>query len=207
SFNHKLGGTQINDVTVLGGLPGRYTDNGVKFSWTNGTPVLTTSDSTTGIFEKGLANGFQLTVPADTKPKRLKIYLGLFAARGHFEATLSDFSSVPFTDESVTNLFGNSYGVYTLDFAAASAGKTLMVKYTAAEIFNADFGNVTWQAATLHLPGVLLRNPRTTNGGFSFLVSSEVSANHVIEYATALSGPWFRLTNFLWNGADVPITD
>jgi hypothetical protein len=208
SFNHESGGNQISGVTIVaGGVPSRYTDNAVSFSWTNGTPVLATNNTTTGIFVKGVGNGFQMSIPADTKLKRLKVYVGLFAARGHFEASLSDFSAPPFTDDSLTNLFGNGYRTYTLDFSAASSNKFLIVKYTAAELFDADFGNVTWQAATVHFPIITLLNPQKAGNQFSFMVRSELMKMHVVEYCTSLPGPWFTLTNFFGTGADVLITD
>ena len=169
--------------------------------------MLAINSTTTGIFVKGLGNGFQFSVPADTKFTRLKIYLGLFAAQGHFEAGLNDFSAPPFTDDSLMSAFGNSYGVYTLDFAAATPGKALNIKYTSAQLFDPDFGNVTWQAATLHLPLLTLSNPQKSGNQFSFIVSSEFNAIHDVEYAPSLSGPWLNLTNFPGVTTDVLITD
>jgi len=208
SFNHKVGGNQISGVSILGGgIPSQFSDNGVGFSWTNGTPVLIANNTTTGIYMDGVGNGFVMSLPADTKPKRLKVYLGVFAARGHFEASLSDFSAPPFIDDSVTNLFGNNYATYTLDFSAASSNKTLVVKYTASQLFDPDFGNVTWQAATLHYPIIALRNPKKEGTQFSFLVQSELLKMHDVEYSLSLPGPWLNLTSFLGTGADVLIVD
>jgi hypothetical protein len=208
SFNHKSGGNQISDVTIVAnGNPSRYADNAVSFSWTNGTPVLATNNTTTGIFVEGVGNGFQMSIPADTKPKRLKVYLGLFAAHGHFEASLSDFSAAPYIENSLTNLFGNSYRTYTIDFSAASSNKFLIVKYTASELFDPDFGNVTWQAATLHFPIITLLSPQKSGDQFSFVVRSELSKMHDVEYCDSLPGPWFTLTNFPGTGADVLIVD
>jgi len=146
-------------------------------------------------------------VPADTKLKRLKVYVGLFAAQGHFEAGLNDFSAPPFTDESLLSAFGNRYGIYTLDFAAGSPGKALNIKYTPAQIFDPSFGNVTWQAATLHPPLILLHSLQSSNGQFSFIVSSELNALHDVEYSSSLYGPWLKLTNFVMTGADVIVSD
>jgi len=97
--------------------------------------------------------------------------------------------------------------VYTLDFSAASPGKVLNVKYTSAQLFDPDFGNVTWQAATLHIKRLVLRNPQRQGNQFSFIVSSEFNAIHDVEYSTSLSGPWLPLTNFPGTTADVLITD
>jgi hypothetical protein len=207
SFNHQLDGMQLGDVAVIGnGNASRYTDNAVNFSWTNGTPILVTNTAT-GIFMPGLGNGFQFSVPADTTLKRLKVYLGIFAAQGYFEASLNDFSAPPFTDDSLSSAFNNSYGVYTLDFSTPSPGKVINIKYTSEQLFDPEFGNVTWQAATLHIPLIILRNAQYSAGAFSFVVTTEFNSMHKVEYSASLSGPWLQLTNFMGNTANVLITD
>src|SRR5205823_3074459 len=87
--------------------------------------------------------------PADTTTKRLKVYVGLYGARGNFQAYLSDFSAKAYTDTSVSNVYDSSYAVFTLDYAAASAGQDLIVQYRSMTLYDFDFGNVTLQAATL----------------------------------------------------------
>jgi hypothetical protein len=207
SFNHKLGGTQVNDVISIGtGNPSRYTNNAVGFSWTNGTPVLATNTAT-GIFMPGLSDGFQFSVPADTTRKRLKISLGLFGAQGRFEASLSDFSAPPFIDDSLSRIYGDTTGLYTLDFSASSSGKVLNVTYTSEQLFDPIYGNVTWQAATLRIPLIVLSNPQSSGAQFSFLVTSEFNAVHDVEYSSSLSGPWLNLTNFVGTAAGLLITD
>ena len=51
--------------------------------------------------------------------------------------------------------------MYTLNYAAASAGQSLRVTYTANTLFDADFGNVTLQAATLSGPAPPTNSPPT----------------------------------------------
>src|SRR6185503_2945853 len=96
----------------------RYTDNAAAFSWTNGTPTLTANNSTTGIYASGGDNGFQFIMPADMTLRRLRLYVGLYGARGRLEASLSDFSAAPFIEDSLVSAFGNGYRVYTLYYAA-----------------------------------------------------------------------------------------
>src|SRR5205823_11039370 len=110
--------------------------------------------------------GFQITVPADTNSRTLKVYVGLYGAQGNFQAWLSDFSGPAYTDIALSNVFDNAYGVYTLTYAAASSGQTLKVRYRPLSLFDQDFGNVTLQAATLVLntsgnapPSVSITNP------------------------------------------------
>src|SRR5207247_5858609 len=127
----------------------QYSDNYSAYNWSDGTPTAVASSTRTGVFINGLNDGFAITAPADTALRTLKVYVGLYGAQGHFQAYLSDFSAPAYSDSSLRNIFGNAYSVYTLTYAAAAAGQTLTVKYTAKALFDADFGNVTFQAASL----------------------------------------------------------
>ena len=102
-----------------------------------------------GIYVIGLNNGFQVTAPADTTARALKVYVGLWAAGGRLEASLSDGSAPVYIDTSLLNSGGTSNGVYTLNYQAGSAGQTLTVKWTVGTVFN-QWSNVTLQAATLN---------------------------------------------------------
>jgi len=150
-FDHKANVVQqISDLTKLGtNVVERYGDNHTGYSWSDGTPTASTNGTTTGVFITGVTNGFEITVPADTTSRTLKIYLGLYGAQANFQAWLSDFSSPAYTDTTLSNFFGNSYAVYTVTYAAASSGQALTVRYRSLKLFDQDFGNVTLQAATL----------------------------------------------------------
>jgi hypothetical protein len=56
SFNHKAGVTQqISNFTIVGtGPANRYNNNTFGYSWTNGTPTGSATNSTTGIFILGI---------------------------------------------------------------------------------------------------------------------------------------------------------
>ena len=150
SFNHKSGATQqIGNYTVLGsGAIQRYTNNPNFYSWTGGTPTASATNTATGLYVIGQNNGFQITVPADTTQRTLKVYVGLWAAGGRFEASLSDGSAATYVDTSLLNSSSTSNGVYTVTYRAASSGKTLTVKWTVNTTFN-QWSNITLQAATL----------------------------------------------------------
>ena len=147
-FNHKATVTQqISNFTVVGaGTPARYANNSVGYSWTDGTPTVTATNSTTGVFIAGTGSGFRVTAPADVALRTLKIYVGAWRAQGRLQAQLSDGSAADFVDTSLSNSAGvTTLGVYTLTYQAASNGQTLTVSYT----LNSGAGNVTLQAATL----------------------------------------------------------
>ena len=119
------------------------------YDWSDGTPTLSATGSKTGVFIHGLANGFMLTAPADSDARTLKLYVGLYGAQGNLQAYLSDFSAPAYTDTSLRSVYGNDYGVYSFSYRAASAAQMLIVKFTAWNLYDADYGNVTLQAATL----------------------------------------------------------
>jgi hypothetical protein len=151
-FDHKSGVTQqIGNYTVIGDPNQIYSlgDNPTGFSWSDGTPQLNANDVHTGVFALNLGNGFQFTVPADINPKTLRIYVGLWRARGRLEASLSDSSAPTYLDTSFSNELGTSNGIYTIGFASASPGQTLTIKYTVQSSYYLSSGNATLEAATL----------------------------------------------------------
>jgi hypothetical protein len=101
------------------------------------------------VFVFGEESGFALALPADTTVRTAKVYVGLYGAVGEFQAWLGDFSAQPYVDTSLDNVFDSSYAVYTLTYAAASAGKTLHIRYRPRLLYDGEFGNVTLQAVTL----------------------------------------------------------
>ncbi len=170
-FNHKGNVVpQIGDSTRPGtNLVQRYADNYTGYTWTDGWPILETNQTTTGVFLGGTNDGFELSVPADTTSRTLKVYVGLYGAQGTFQSWLSDFSAPSYTDATLSSRFGNAYAVYRLTYAAASPGQKLIVRYRSLRLFDVDYGNVTLQAATLvvnsagNLPPIVqFMNP--TNG-------------------------------------------
>src|SRR5258705_2513499 len=149
-FDHKAGVTQqISNCTIVGSaILYQYSDKPSSYSWSNGTPTGSANNTTTGIFIAGVGNGFQITVPADTTSKTLKLYVGLWRAQGKLEASLSDGSAPTFTNTSLSNTSATSIGVYSISFQAASSAQLLTIKYTALNSYD-ESGNVTLQAASL----------------------------------------------------------
>jgi hypothetical protein len=151
SFDHKAGVTQlISNFTIVGTGPANwYFNNPVGYSWTNGTPTESATNSTTGIYVWGVGNGFNITAPADTTQRTLTVYVGVWRARGQMVAQLSDGSAMPYMDSTLSNVTTTALGAYTFAYKAASGGQTLSVTFTDIEHYNGINGNVTLQAATL----------------------------------------------------------
>ena len=153
SFNHKAGvPQQISNFTKIGtNDTQQLQDNFTVFSWSDGTPTAGTNGTKTGVFTYGLTNGFLLTAPADTNSRTLKVYVGLYGAEGKFQAYLSDYSAPAYTDTTLrgATVYDNAYANYTLGYSAASSGQVLIVEFTARTRFDADYGNVSLEAATL----------------------------------------------------------
>ena len=210
SFNHLSGAnTRIANVTTLGNANAKqYADNFTGYFWTHGTPTPTAENSHTGIFVYGLANGFQITAPADRARRRLNVYVGLYGARGRFEAFLSDHSAPSFTDSSLHSVYGNQYRVYTIDYASATPGQKITVRHIGEELFDTDFGNVTLQAATLVDLGPQLLDGNWDGTAFRFRVPTRSSWTYTVEYSDLLPATsWQTLQSFPGTGTDVWVTN
>ncbi len=167
SFNHKAGvASQISNYTRIGPVGvKRQLQSPTSYSWTGGTPAATASNTTTGVYLTGNGNGFQLSVPADTTGRTLKLYLGVWSAQGKLEASLSDGSAPAVVDTGLINQTATSNAVYMLNYRAGTSGQTLTIKWTVNASFN-SFGNITLQAATLSADGSpQLNQAPTVNAG------------------------------------------
>jgi hypothetical protein len=163
----KAGGTAISALTDipapsaplrgLGQFGPPSETHPFTFSWTNGAPTASVTGVRTGIQHDGQpvagANGagFAFTVPASTTTRTLKIWVALNRAAGQLTAGLSDGSSPAFVDD-VNIGVGDFIGqVYTITYAAASAGQTLTVtwKETGANCPGFGCDNVSLHAVAL----------------------------------------------------------
>jgi hypothetical protein len=141
----------------------QYSDNPNGYTWSDGTPTASVTNTTTGVWAYGtpqIETGFEITVPADTAIRTLKVYVGVFAAQGQFYAFLNDGSGLSYSDISLNAFMGTVNGVYTLQYAANSPGQTLTIRWTLLH-FHFPNGNVTLQSAAL--TGVGANNPPTVS--------------------------------------------
>ncbi|MFZ0589625.1 MAG: VCBS repeat-containing protein [Bryobacteraceae bacterium] len=151
TLDRKAGVTAaISNYTVIGTAPVQgYSDNSFGFSWTDGTPTAQVAGTNTGVFVMGQNDGFTITVPADTTPRTLTVYAGVFEAQASVTATLSDFSAPPVVDTSVTDGTGSLSVAYTITYRAASSGQTLTFSLMEASTPDPTNANITLAAATL----------------------------------------------------------
>jgi len=164
-FDHKTGvppAQQIGNFTIIGNNLAQAAENyATEFSWNNGSPTVGAGPTTTGVSIHGWTNGFRITVPADTGSRTLKVYVGLYGAEGKFQAYLSDHSSPAYTDTSLSSVYGTPPAVYILDYKASAPGQELIIEYTARTLFDADFGYVALEAATLSGASLPTNEPPT----------------------------------------------
>jgi hypothetical protein len=211
SYNHRGGASiRISNADRIGsGQTKRYTDNFSGYSWTNGVPTLAAAATTTGIYAEGLAEGFEITAPADRTRRRLKVYVGLFASQARFEAALSDNSAATYVNTSLLSVYGNNYRVYTIDYQAASANQQLVVKHTAVENFDVLYGNVTLQAATLvDLPPFRLANTVHEDDSLHFSVATLPYKSYQAQFAEQMPATnWQTFATFPGTGLEVWVTN
>jgi len=187
----------------------RLTTSLSGFTWTNGaTPNTSASNTKTGVYIEGLSNGFAITVPADTNLKRVKVYAGLYGSRSRFQASLSDFSAAPFIDTSLNNVYGNSLAAYTVNFAAASSGQSLTIRYTADALYDQTYGNVTIEAATLTQPVAVPQSLSVVASAFDLKLVTDTGFNYTVEFTDSLTpADWQVFTNFSGTGNLLNVLD
>ena len=219
SFNHKAGVAQlIPNLSLLNASPAsltNYYDSLTACSWSDGTPTAAAYGSTAFIClypTNTPPAGFQLTVPATNLLRRLKVYLGLYAAQGRLDARLSDFSALPYSDTSVFRTYGSAYAVYTFTFASANPGANLVVTWTPAAVYDPFYGNLTWQAATLWEqpppPVLQVVSPPPVPDVFALSLYAHTGWVYTVQFLDALgSTNWQTLSNFPGESANVLITD
>ncbi len=200
SFAHKQGATQrISTFTHIGHAPvRRFNNSPTKYSWTNGKPQANVLNTTTGVWAYGVHNGFQISVPADTTSRTLKLYVGVWKARGVLKATISG-SKVAYNNSALENISATSNGVYTLTYAAATAGQKLIVTFTVQKNFD-QLGNVTLQSATLSAAPTTPMPIATT--GVTATVQPSATAVKPAPTATSTTTPPTTSTQIAWPAFD-----
>jgi hypothetical protein len=195
-----------------------YGDNLGAFSWQDGTPTAAVVDTTTGVFLSSSnfpTAGFQLTVPATNRLHCLRIYVGVFGAAARLSAWMTDWSAPPWFDTSVSDGYGRTIAVYTLRFASPNPSASLRISWTPIAIFVPEYGNLTWQSATLQLAQEPELDPPTLKvaappapGLFALSFMAASGRKYTVQWAEGLLSPnWQTVTNFTGEGVEVLAVD
>ena len=146
------GGNQISDVVPINGtVLNRSTNHSTRYSWSDGAPNASATDTRTGLRIYTEDRGFEFTVPADTSQRNVTAYVGVNRAVGELTATLSDGSAAPFSVDITELSAKKSYRV-SIDYAAGSAGQTLTIRYMLKLKASATSGWASVESATLSNP-------------------------------------------------------
>lgn len=125
------GGQQISNISIVNGELGQVGEESgpLSFSWSDGTPDASATATLTGVYIKGLNVGFQITAPADTTPRTLIVYVGVFNTQGLLTAHLSDSSSPDYMDTSLASS-GFIPGAYQISYKASLPSQNITITFT-----------------------------------------------------------------------------
>jgi hypothetical protein len=117
--NHKAGITPLI-VHAYTGTPQFYWAFGAMFTWTDGTPNMSITDTNNGAYTAGTNNGVSWVVPANTTQRTLRVYVGEYRGTGTLSARFTD-GSIPDVVATDTNAGGVTLSRFTIVFRATQA--------------------------------------------------------------------------------------
>ncbi|MDG4817714.1 hypothetical protein O7628_19680 [Micromonospora sp. WMMD956] len=115
------------------------------FSWRDGAPVTSSTATTTGVSACGVGSGFALAVDGGGEARTVRLYAGLWMARGRLEARLSDGGG------TAVRRLEDPHTTHTTEFTVrfrAPKGTKLLLTWTVEATFG-GCGNVNLQAVAL----------------------------------------------------------
>jgi hypothetical protein len=104
----------------------QYNNYVTGFSWTDGIPDQSATNTTTGIRTTG--RGYTITVDANTNRRIVKVYLAIKGGTGIISASLSD-SSAPNYNDTYTSR-GQQELVYAFTYSASAADSLLTIHFS-----------------------------------------------------------------------------
>jgi hypothetical protein len=125
-LNRKKDGPAAITVAPVG-TPGQYGSYAINFSWSDGAPTLSATTSS-GIYVRGVGNGFGVTVPAVETPQTLRIYVSNYMGTANLIAHLD--GATDYTDSQTTS--NDQLLRYTFTFQAP-AGRSLSVTWLVSD--------------------------------------------------------------------------
>ncbi len=149
--NHKLAvQQQISNFILIGTATVQRDDHYTNaYTWSDGTPVMVAPpQQPSGVYVKGIGNGFALTVAASTTPRTLRVYVGAVHAEGYLWAGINGRTITDTSLDMRNNPNIEDNGIYTLTFSSSVPDQVLTVKYT-VKASDTSNGYVMLEAATL----------------------------------------------------------
>ncbi|MGC1215498.1 MAG: hypothetical protein WA890_30110 [Micromonospora sp.] len=122
-----------------------YSNNPEAYAWRDGAPVQSASGTTSGVYTCDEGNGFALAVAGNGELRTVRLYAGLWMARGRLDVRLS--GGGPSSTLRMEDPHTEQTAEFTVRFRAPRGAKLLMT-WTVEESFG-DCGNVGVQAVAL----------------------------------------------------------
>jgi hypothetical protein len=135
SFDHKnIATSLLSDFTplVANEMLTQLGTYAVGFSWNDGTPTATATNSTTGVYTNGNATGFRISAPADLTTRTIRFYCGGQQSSATVTAHLTDGSAADYTTTTMGGAGDPAMQferLVTVVYHAASAGQTLTITW------------------------------------------------------------------------------
>jgi hypothetical protein len=141
---------------ILEGTPSaprqRHTLSPERFTWTGGTPAAGNDGATSGVRTCGAGNGFTLTAPATTEPRKLRLYLGISGGQGLLKLKLTTGELVTGGQTVTDRLTGPDSSMttarYSISYRATRPGK-ISIEWITEKATGSGCGGVALEAASL----------------------------------------------------------
>ncbi len=141
-INRKADVEQLVEVRSTQSTLWNFVDYTTQFSWTDGNPTATATDTRTGLQVNSTGNYVEFTVPADENEKVLTLYLGGYMSSGKLQV-FDDSSDTAIQEYTFSDMSKSYYRTVRITLSAETEG-TLRVRYILME-----GNNITFPAATL----------------------------------------------------------
>ncbi|SCF14478.1 hypothetical protein GA0070215_109104 [Micromonospora marina] len=122
-----------------------FSNNPEAYAWRDGNPVGSASGTMSGIYTCHRGSGFNLAVAGDGQQRTVRLYAGLWMARGRLDVRVS---GGPVTTLRMEDPHTALTTEFTIRFRAPRGAK-LLLNWTVEESLG-DCGNVSLQAVALH---------------------------------------------------------
>jgi hypothetical protein len=137
------------EIVDRGGSGGRgsHDTSPELFRWRDGAPVGSIAGTATGVHTCGAGTGFALAVAGNGEVRTVRLYAGLWMARGRLAVRLS--TGGPASTVRLEDPHTNRSAEFTIRFRVPSGAK-LLVDWTVEHAFDRRCGTVDLQAVALH---------------------------------------------------------